>query len=207
MGLIEEYSYSFSFLIWKVKEHGMEEKELRWVRKAKKGNQKALNKLLKSHYSRIYTLAYSYVKNESDSLDVVQEAAFRAATKLPQLRQEEYFSTWLNRIVMNEAKRLLVRRKRDEDNQVKDDSILEKLPNQNKKIASEFQLLDEIHELEKKYQEILLSFYFNDLSIREIADLLEVNENTVKTRLVRGREQLKKRLILMGYEREDLDGK
>lgn len=80
----------------------MTDKELRWVQKAKNGNQQALNKLLKAHYESIYLLAYSYVKNEADALDVVQEAAYKAVNGLSRLKQEEYFSTWLNRIIIND---------------------------------------------------------------------------------------------------------
>lgn len=65
-------------------------------------------------------------------------------------------------------------------------------------------LMQEIHGLDDKYEEVLLLFYFNDLAIKEIASVLGTNENTVKTRLARGRKLLRLRLIAQGYERQGL---
>lgn len=60
-------------------------------------------------------------------------------------------------------------------------------------------LLQYIHELDDKYEEVLLLFYFNELSIPEISKLLDTNENTIKTRLTRGREALKNELELNNF--------
>lgn len=92
----------------------MNEKEIRWVLKAKEGNKRALSKLLKHYYESLYLLAYRYVKNEADALDVIQEATFKAMTKISQLKKAEYFSTWLNRIVINESYRLLQKRQKEQ---------------------------------------------------------------------------------------------
>lgn len=182
----------------------MTDKELRWVQKTKNGNQQALNKLLKAHYESIYLLAYSYVKNEADALDVVQEAAYKAVNGLSRLQQEEYFSTWLNRIIINEAKRLLVRRQRENARQTSDEEAMASLVDLAETQEHDSVLMQEIHGLDEKYEEVLLLFYFNDLAIKEIASVLGTNENTVKTRLVRGRELLRLRLIAQGYERQGL---
>ncbi|KAF1293948.1 sigma-70 family RNA polymerase sigma factor [Candidatus Enterococcus leclercqii] len=179
----------------------MKDREIRWVKKAKNGNRRALNKLMKYHYKSIYLLAYSYVKNESDALDVVQDASLKAVGRLVQLQQEEYFSTWLNRIVINEAKYLLVRRRREQDRVVADENMMENIAGMTTVSKTDPELLKTIHQLEDRYEEVLMLFYFNDLSIKEIACLLEINENTVKTRLVRGRAQLKLQLTISGYER------
>ena len=179
----------------------MIEKDIRLVLKAKSGNKRALTKLLKLYYESIYLLAYSYVKNEEDALDVIQEATFKAVSRIDQLKEAEYFSTWLNRIVINESYRLLTKKQKEqrysgdlEELDVIQDTALNPANRAESKV-----LLQYIHELDDKYEEVLLLFYFNELSIQEISKLLYTNENTVKTRLSRGREALKIKLELVGF--------
>lgn len=179
----------------------MTEKEIRLVLKAREGNKRALTKLLKRYYESLYLLAYSYVKNEADALDVIQEATFKAITKIDQLKEAKYFSTWINRIVINESYRSLARHQK-EMRQREDFKKLELTPSMDKsgdERTDSFTLMQYIHELDTKYEEVLLLFYFNELSIHEISTLLDTNENTVKTRLSRGREALKMKLELAKF--------
>lgn len=179
----------------------MIKREIRWVKQAKAGDRQALNKLLKRYYESIYLLAYSYVKNEADALDVIQEAAYKAVLRLEQLRQEEYFSTWLNRIVINEAKYLLAKKGKAQLRQISEEGLLEQLPEVRQPVEQDEELMRELRMLNEKYEEVLLLFYFNDLSVKEIAELTDSSENTVKTRLSRGRAILRRRLLATGYER------
>ncbi|MFS7122872.1 sigma factor [Carnobacterium maltaromaticum] len=70
------------------------------VRKAKKGNRKALELLLKENYQQMYKTALIYVKNEQDALDVVQETAYKVTMKLDTLKENQYFKTWLIKILI-----------------------------------------------------------------------------------------------------------
>ena len=76
--------------------------------------QAAAEKLLLENYESYYRLAYSYVRNESDALDIVQESACRAITECGSVKNPEYLSTWLYRIVINTALDFIRKYRREE---------------------------------------------------------------------------------------------
>src|SRR3954452_13032254 len=80
------------------------------VIKAIKGNKKAFEQLVQQHYERIYRTAYLYVHNEEDALDVVQEATYQAYKSIHSLKNPEYFTTWLTRIVIRCAWHVIKKR-------------------------------------------------------------------------------------------------
>ena len=71
------------------------------IRKAQKGDTQAFMKLFSRYEQELYCIAFINVKNEADALDVMQETAYRAFKGVKDLKQPEYFKTWLIRIVMN----------------------------------------------------------------------------------------------------------
>ena len=74
---------------------------IRLVKKAQKGNDKAFLKLFQKYEEEIFRMAYVYVKNESDALDVVQEVAYHSFKKIDTLKNPEYLKTWLIKIAIN----------------------------------------------------------------------------------------------------------
>ena len=67
------------------------------------------------NYNRYYRLAYHYVKNESDAMDIVQEAAYKAILKSDTLKNPEYIGTWICRIVINEAYNVLRKNQKEQN--------------------------------------------------------------------------------------------
>ena len=105
----------------------MEAEIHRLVKKAIKGNKNAFEKLVQHHYERIYRTAYLYVHNEADALDVVQEATYQAYTSINSLRNPEYFTTWLTRIVIRCSGHVIKKR----DNVIPmSDELLANLPDE-----------------------------------------------------------------------------
>ena len=84
----------------------------RLVRKAQKGNAKAYLKLFQQYEEDIYRMAYVYVKNQDDSLDIVQEVAYQSFKKISTLKNPEYFKTWLMKITINCALNLINKNKK-----------------------------------------------------------------------------------------------
>lgn len=84
----------------------------RLVKKTMKGNAKAFEQLLKLNYKQIFRTAFLQVQNETDALDVVQEAAYQAYKSIHSLRQPEYFMTWFIRIVINCSAEIIRKRKK-----------------------------------------------------------------------------------------------
>ncbi|WP_322114335.1 sigma-70 family RNA polymerase sigma factor [Fictibacillus sp. KU28468] len=168
----------------------MEMESRRLVKKAIKGNKSAFEKLVQQHYERIYRTAYLYVRNEEDALDVIQEAAYQAFTSIHSLKQPEYFTTWLTRIVIRCSGQIL---KRKSNVVPLSDEILSNLPGQaNSDIEGSLQLLNAVQELKENYRTAIILFYYYDYSIKTISSVMDVPESTVKTYLSRGKAELKK---------------
>lgn len=141
-------------------------------------------RLLLEGYEKYYRLAYSYVKNEQDALDVVQESAYRAIRDCGKLKEGKYLSTWIYRIVINASIDFLRKEKRegmslDEVEIPYEDHYREDDP------------LELLSALEEKDRAIVILKYFEGWKLEEIAQVLEMNLNTVKARLYRALKKLK----------------
>jgi RNA polymerase sigma-70 factor, ECF subfamily len=161
--------------------------ELNLIRKAVQGDPDAFEQLLVRHTDRLYRTAYLYVRNREDALDVVQETAYKAFSSISQLRNEEYFVTWITKILIHCA--YDVQRKRGKEISSEEVVAFSKVKNEEK-----LDLSDAICKLPVKHQTSIILFYYYDMSLKEIAITLEVPENTVKTFLSRGKKQLRKLL-------------
>jgi RNA polymerase sigma-70 factor (TIGR02954 family) len=168
----------------------METESHRLVKKAIKGDKSAFEKLVQQHYERIYRTAYLYVHNEEDALDVVQEATYQAFTSIHSLKNPEYFTTWLTRIVIRCSGHVL---KRKSNVVPLSDEILSNLAGQaNSNIEESLQLINAIQQLRENYRTVIILFYYYDYSIKTISSVMEIPESTVKTYLSRGKSELKK---------------
>jgi RNA polymerase sigma-70 factor, ECF subfamily len=82
------------------------------VKKAKRGNSKAFQKIIEAEKEKLYRMAYLYVKNESDAIDIVHETIYKAFISIKNLKETDYFSTWLMRILINTALDFIKKNKR-----------------------------------------------------------------------------------------------
>lgn len=105
------------------------------------------------NYSRYYRLAYSYVNNESDAMDIVQEAAYKAIYKSDSIKNPEYAGTWICRIVMNEAFNIL-RKKQKEDCQPAD------LEPSSEDCYEDLDLQQAIHQLREEERTVIYLRYY-----------------------------------------------
>ena len=141
--------------------------------------------ILTENYERYYRLAYSYMRNEDDALDVVQESAYRAIRDCRKVRNKDYLSTWIYRIVVNTALDMLRRKKKE--------NITEELPEI--PVEDQYQDLElrtVLNQLDDKSRTIILLRYFEDLKLEDIAD-------TVKARLYRSLKKLRLNLEAEHY--------
>lgn len=142
---------------------------------------------LMKDYTKLYRLAYQYVRNENDALDIVQESAYKAVKNCSRLQSPQYVSTWLYRIVVNEALSFL-RKKRPEqvqwgewDGETEDRYV-------------DLDLQCALMQLPEEEKTIVLLRFFEGLSFQQIAEILDENINTVKSRLYRSLQKLKQML-------------
>lgn len=141
-------------------------------------------RLLLEGYEKYYRLAYSYVKNEQDALDVVQESAYRVIRDCGKLKEEKYLSTWIYRIVINASIDLLRKQKRE-------GMSLDEVEIPYEDHYKEDDPLELLSALEEKDRAIVILKYFEGWKLEEIAQVLEMNLNTVKARLYRTLKKLK----------------
>ncbi len=136
------------------------------------------------HYESLYRLAYSYVQQEQDAMDIVQESAYKALKSHSAVRQPEYIRTWLYRIVMNTSVDFLRKRNREVVGIEDDQSYTEDA-------YGDADLMELLNMLEPRERAILILRYFEDRKLEEIAEILKENLNTVKTILYRSLKKLK----------------
>ena len=134
--------------------------------------------------NKFYRLAYSYVRNREDALDVVQNAVCK---NYGGIRNEGAISTWFYRILVNESLLFIKERKR----MTLGETDQEEAHYEEKGFEIQDDLYDSINRLDGDTQTIIKLRFFEELSLKEIAQIMEMNLNTVKARLYRGLRQLK----------------
>ena len=137
--------------------------------------------------NQFYRLAYSYVRNREDALDVVQNAVCKALENYGGIRNEGAISTWFYRILVNESLLFIKERKR----MTLGETDQEEAHYEEKGFEIQDDLYDSINRLDGDTQTIIKLRFFEELSLKEIAQITEMNLNTVKARLYRGLRQLK----------------
>lgn len=149
-----------------------------------------LEKAISQYADMIYRIAVAITGNKADADDVFQETFLRLVKNQGKIQSEEHLKAWLIKVAGNCAKSMVA----SPWNQ-KTQGLMEK-DTRRVQGADEKQnrLLMELHTLPRKYSLVLYLFYYEGYSVKEIAKLLEKNENSIKTLLKRGRNLLKKNL-------------
>ena len=150
-----------------------------------------LSEVVERYQRSIFVAAYAIVRNSDDANDIVQDTFLQYYTKIRQFESEEHIKAWLLRVAINKATdmtRSFWRRFRSEENP----DIHGAMP----AILTEREsLLNEaVMQLPLKQRIVIHLHYYEDYSIREIADILGLKESSIKMRLMRGRENLRKAL-------------
>jgi RNA polymerase sigma-70 factor (ECF subfamily) len=156
------------------------------------GDKLALQQLLKQEKDKLYRMAYTYVKNEEDALEVFQQTVLKAIESIHQLKEPMYFSTWLTRICINSAITMLKKKKK----LVMMDAVVERLVDNelSEDIAQRLDVADALSKLPEKYKTTLLLRFYQDFSVKQIAHILDCPEGTVKSNIHRGLSILKQNL-------------
>ncbi len=153
------------------------------VVKAQKGDEASFVKLMERNKQGMYKVAKAYLHCEEDVADAMQETILTCYEKLETLREPQYFKTWMIRILINKCKNILGKNR--------ELCLTEEIPETGEQdMAQEnLEFMELLNSIDKKYRTILVFYYVEGFNTREIAELLEMNEHTVKTRLVRARKR------------------
>lgn len=161
--------------------------EIKLIKESMKGNKESFRILIKNNKEYLYKMAFLYVKDEQDALEVIHETVYRAFLNIEKLKKAKFFNTWITRILINVSIDFL---KRKGKNQMLDEStpiIKEKC-----EISTEekLDLYNSIDLLNDNYKTVIIMMYFNDMKIKDISKVMETPENTVKTYLRRAKQAL-----------------
>lgn len=156
-----------------------------------KTNEAVVETVLLENYDRYYRLAYSYVKNEADAADIVQNGAYKAIRGSVSLRNAEYAGTWIYRIMLNEIFRFCKKK----GPQV---VSLDEIPVEQGKedIYEDIDLKEALDSLNAEDKAVIQLRFFEDKPLNEIAEILGENLSTVKSRLYRGLRKLRIQLAV-----------
>jgi RNA polymerase sigma-70 factor, ECF subfamily len=156
-----------------------------------------LDSLMKEYGQSVLWLAYSYVKDKSLAEEITQDVFISCHEKMDTFREESSIKTWIYRIASNRCKDVMKSRAYKykkltqslfdhyfSTDQTPEDSFIKK--------SDENELSLKVLALPLKYREVIYLYYFENLKLDEISILLSIKKNTVKTRLHRGRDLLKK---------------
>lgn len=161
--------------------------EILLVRRAKRGDPDAFVALMERHKAAMYRTAVSILHNDADAADAMQEAILRCWQSIGTLQNDSYFKTWLTRILINCCKEII----RKNGPIIYLDSY-DGVPAGSDTSLSDRRVQECIDGLSENHRLILTLHYMQGLTVKEIASLLSMNENTVKTRLARGRKEFRK---------------
>ncbi|MDP4178572.1 MAG: sigma-70 family RNA polymerase sigma factor [Bacillota bacterium] len=154
------------------------------VRLAKKGDKEAFSRLIEQNKISMYRVAQGMLSEKLDIEDAIQSTIIKAYEGIIYLKKNEFFKTWLIRILINECKSILIRNKKvvnieeyNIDISVNDD-------------YSSIELTSAVNLLDDDLRIVTILFYFEDIAQKEISRLLHIPEGTVRSRLSRARTKL-----------------
>lgn len=163
---------------------------MKLVKKAQKGDDDAYITLFSEYEELIYRIAYLYVKNEEDALDVVQETAYRSFKSIRSLKQAKYFKTWITKIAITCAIDILRKNKRTifiDD--YKGD--FETMEDKTTEITTSLSLMELLKLLQDDEKTILILKYYQEYTFSMISEFLDMPLGSVKTILYRALEKLR----------------
>ena len=163
------------------------------IEEAKNKDPDAFDRLMRTQLQKMYRIAISMLQNEEDAADAIQETVLKCWQKIGQVRNDEYFETWLTRILINQCNDILRAGKKiiyveDMPEIIHEDNYF---TNEWKEVLSS---------LNEKYRVVMELYYVDGFSTKEIAGMLHITNTNVRSRMVRGRKQLEQILDECQFE-------
>ncbi len=178
------------------------------IQSAKNGNPVAFEQLIADHQKRIFSIAYRIAGNQEDAADMTQEVLVKVFRNLKSFRGDSKFSTWLYRVATTPCLDEQKKRRRhtayslDEELETDEGSLATDLrdtgptPEESaERKAVQQAIRIAIGKLKEEHKKVILLREVQGLSYEEIAKILKCSEGTVKSRINRARENLKKFLL------------
>jgi len=161
------------------------------ITQIKNGDEEAFAELIEEYKLPIYKTAKAILKDEDDVCDAIQDTALSIYKNITNLKNEKYFKTWVIRITMNKCYDIIAKRKLNDEKILKVQSnISETNISFDNNVIEKTDLERTLDLLEEDLKKVTLLYYYDDLSITEISEILNIPKGTVKSRVFRAREKL-----------------
>lgn len=166
-----------------------------FIAKCLEGDVDSFGHLVAKYQNAVYGLAISFVKDFDLAQDLTQDAFIKAYEQLNRLKDQTRFSFWLKSITANLCRNWLKRKRETVSIDLIDTEFEQELQPENSPANL---VLEAINKLSEKNRQIVLLYYMDEQSSREIAEFLDLSESAVDQRLHRARKQLKKEMSMIG---------
>lgn len=150
------------------------------IQLAQKGDDNAFYELISERKVQLYKTAFAYVKNKEDALDIVSDTVCKAYVSIKKLKEPSFFNTWLTRILINTSLDCINKNNKSVSFQENTNSDMGLI------LKDDDQIIDlkvAVDKLQGKYKTIVILKYFQDMTLTEIAKILQCPLGTVKTNL------------------------
>lgn len=155
------------------------------VCRSKERDPDAFTSLMDGQIQGMYKIARAILQNDEDAADAIQETILTCWEKLETLKVNHYFKTWMTRILINNCYTILKQNQKV--------TYMDELPEMQTDLDRyEFEWQEALAVLNENYRLIVTLYYVQGFKTREIAKILDIPDNTVRTRLARARAQLEK---------------
>lgn len=162
-----------------------------------------LNELMAAYGNELKRIAFLYVNDESECEDIIQEVFVSCFRNIHNFQHSSSYKTWLTRITINKCKDHL--KKWSFRNLLYRPFVSVQKTDPSAEVSAMSEMAAEemagyLSHLSPKYKDVLILFYYQELTMNEISDVLDVGSNTVKSRLLRGKKALQVELERSGFD-------
>lgn len=162
------------------------------------GNEEAIEYLLRQHEAGVYKLALSIVDDPADASEITQKTFVSALKAMRNYQEKQTFKAWLYTITVNHSRSLL-RKRRTLDKLQRTLTWVFRIEHERQVLPEEVVIQNEkeamlwksLQQLDDRHRIVIVLRYFHNLSVREISEILSINEGTIHSRLHSAREKLR----------------
>lgn len=166
------------------------------VKKAMRGDKEAFIALMDKHSDSMLRIAHGYLSQEADIADAIQDTILDAYEHLSSLKEPRYFKTWLIRILLNNCNHIYNKNK----HYIPLEEISENLTDEAQEVDTPLLRFRELLSYVSEENRLCFQLYYGEeLTTREIADILNLNESTIRSRMHREKLRMKTLLQKKGY--------
>ncbi|MBR3696865.1 MAG: sigma-70 family RNA polymerase sigma factor [Clostridia bacterium] len=145
-----------------------------------------IEEVIEKYGDMVYRIALTHTGCKENAEDIFQDVFIRYSEKLLKFKNDEHEKAWLIRVTINKCKNLLASSWNKKNVELNENISFE--------THEEFDVINAINKLPKNYRTVIYLFYYEGYKIKEIAEILKINESTIKTWAFRARELLKESL-------------